>query len=94
MTDQNKSRRYSLASRLIAMFACLALLVIGLTWWLAGFSLMLGAAAMVAMAGLLGPTAVEGGGGLIEFLSGLVELIGEMLGTLLEAICSIFSGFG
>lgn len=82
-----------MASRLIAMLAFMGILVIGLTWWLAGFSLYLGAAAMVALAGLAGPAAVEGGG-IIEFFSSLLDLITEALGTALEAICSIFSGFG
>jgi hypothetical protein len=94
MAAHKKNKRYSLASRLLAMMACMALVVIGLTWWLAGFSLMLAAGATVALAALLGPAVVEGGGGVLEFLSGLLELIGEMLSTLMDAICSIFSSFG
>lgn len=94
MDNREGNRRYSLASRLIGVTACMALLVIGLVWWLSGFSLFIAAATVVALTGLLGPAAVEGGGGILEFLSGLMELIAEALGTLLEAICSIFSGFG
>lgn len=94
MANGRKRKRYSLFSRLMAMMACMTLLVIGLTWWLAGFSVMLGAAATVALAAMLGPAAVEGGGGVLEFLSGLLELIGEMLNMLFDAISSIFSGFG
>lgn len=93
METREKQRRYSLVSRLIGVTACMALLVIGLVWWLSGFSLFIAAAAAVALTGLLGPAVVEGGGGILEVLSGLVELIVEALGTLLEAICSIFSGF-
>lgn len=93
MVAPSRTKRYSLASRLIAMLAFIAILAIGLAWWLAGFSLLLGAAAVLALAGLAGPAAVEGGGGIIEFFSSLFELIAEALGMVVDAICSIFSGF-
>lgn len=54
----------------------------------------LGLATLAAFGGLLGPAAVESGGGLMDFLSGLLELIGEVLSTVFEAIEGIFSGFG
>ena len=92
--SRRRQRRYSLISRLIGMMACMALVVIGLTWWLAGFSLYLGLATVAAFGGLLGPAAVESGGGLMDFLSGILELIGEALTTILEAIEGLFSGFG
>jgi hypothetical protein len=94
MSQQGKDKSYSLMSRLVAMTACVALLVVGVTWWLAGFSLFVGIATAVALAGLFGPVVVESGGGIVEMLSGLLELIGEALSSLFEAICSIFSGFG
>lgn len=94
MAREKREKRYSLASRLIAITSFMALMVLGLIWWIAGFSLYVGAATLVALGGLLGPAAVDSGGGILEFLSGLLELIGDVISTIFDCISSIFSGFG
>ena len=94
MARRERERHYSLASRLIAMASFMALLVFAMIWWLSGFTLFVGAATLLALGGLLGPVAVDSGGGIMEFLSGLMELIGEVISTILDCIASIFSGFG
>ena len=91
MRGRTQERKFSLISRLVGMLACMALLVIALTWWWVGFSLVLGLATLGALCALSGPVMVEAGGGVLDFLSGLFELICEVVSTIADAISSLFS---
>jgi len=94
MSESKRERRYGLGFRLLGLLCCVSLIAVGLVWWIAGFSLYLGAVGALALAGLIGPAAVESGGGIVEFISGIFELIGEVFGMIVDAICGLFSGFG
>ncbi|MCC5865968.1 MAG: hypothetical protein JJU31_12665 [Wenzhouxiangella sp.] len=94
MNESKREKRYGLGYRLLGLLCCLGLMAVGLVWWIAGFSIYLGAAAALALAGLVGPAAAESSGGILEFISGLIELIGEIVGMIVDAICGLFSGFG
>jgi hypothetical protein len=88
--DMAKERRFSLGARVLGAL-CLALSVGTLIWGLvAGFSLVSGGLFALAASGVAVPC-VLAGGSVSEIALAFIELLGESIGTLVEAVVDFIS---
>ena len=92
MKEERQKKKHALPQRCLAAIGCLLIVIGTFTTLVVGLTTVTSAILIAAVATLLGPVAVSGSGGVLDFLSATLELALEGCTLLLEAIASIFSG--
>lgn len=93
MREKLEKKEHSVLQKSLAALGFFLFLVSIVCLLIVGFNGVILALTLLALASLITPAAMDGGG-IFDVIAGIFELIGEVIAMILEFIGSLFSGFG